>query len=192
MINFKDRFIDNDKIRYLASLIALFSAAIFAVSQIHHLFSKNTIEVVYYLFTTVIMVIFPMHSIKLKDKKASMVLIPFNIISIAFIFDSSPILHLFIEGRNNIFSSPLVLDIFSMVFIVISLCLMIAFSLFLTKGVYKNLVLYLAIINVSLLIIQEAYNYIIYDVYYFPWSYLYKALFFASVFLLSYSMEKSN
>ena len=192
MINLKDTSIDNDKIRYIASIIALLSAAIFAVSQIHHLFSQNPIEVVYYLFTTLIMIIFTVHSIKLKNKKASMILIPFNIISIAFIFDFSPILHLFIEGRNNIFSSPLVLDMFTMVFIVISLCLMIAFSLFLTKGVYKNLVLYLSIINVSLLLIQEAYNYIIYDVYYFPWSYLYKALFFASVFLLSYSVEKGN
>ena len=192
MINLKYRLIDNDKIRYLASLMALISTATFAVSQVHHFFSDNPIEMRYYLITTMIMLIYSIASIKSKVKGTSLVLIPFNIISIAFIFDSSPILHFFIEGRINIFSSPLVLDIFSMVFIVISLCLMITFSLFLTKGVYKNLVLYLSIINASLLIIQQAYNYIIYEEYYFPWSYLYKALFFSSVFLLAYGLEKSN
>ena len=102
MINLKDRFIDNDKIRYIASLITLFSAATFAISQIHHLFSKNPIEVIYHLFTTIMMVIFSVHSIKIKDKKSSMVLVPFNVISMAFIFDSTPVLHLFIEGRSNI------------------------------------------------------------------------------------------
>ncbi|MGM9973368.1 MAG: hypothetical protein ACI33K_04905 [Clostridiaceae bacterium] len=192
MINLRDRFIDNDKIRYIASLIALVSTATFAVSQIHHFFSNNPIGLFYHLITTIIMIIFSIASIKSKNKLSSTVLIPFNIISIAFIFDSSPVLHFLIEGRNNLFSSHLVLDMFSIVFIVISFCLMIAFTLLLTKGLYKNLVLYLSIINASLLIIAQAYNYIIYDIYYFPWSYLYKVLFFASVFLLSYSVEKSN
>ena len=158
----------------------------------HLLHSSSPIGVIYYLITTILMGIFSVFYIRNKNDHAATVLIPFNIISIAFIIDSSPVLHFLIEGRNNLFSSPLVLDIFSIMFIVVTICLMISFSVFFTKGIYKNSVLYLSIINTSLLIIQQAYNYIIYEVYYFPWSYFYKAFFFSSVFLLTYAIDKGN